>query len=39
MIDIIIPVLAVAPHTVKIINGIQIRPQLIDILVSIKISG
>ena len=38
MIDIIIPVLAVAPHAVKIINGIQIRPQLIDILVSIKIS-
>lgn len=26
------------PHAVKIINAIQIRPQLIDILVSIKIS-
>ena len=38
MVDIVITVLAVAAHTIQIIDGIQKSPELINILIGIKIS-
>lgn len=38
MVDIVITVLAVAAHTIQIIDGIKESPELINILIGIKIS-